>query len=171
MKAVCDCYAAPTRAAIGAHNLALQAVADDRAAIQAERERVMADAIGGTGTAASLRKRIDSCRDKALQADIAELQALGELDALYALAREDWKAEAERHNDLESKRVAVLEAHAAELGMAPPQKHRLVLEDRTRRDLEEARKVANEQASKPYRTPDDSKRIEALKGQILAALA
>lgn len=170
MKQIHAIYTAETKALAETFNSKMQAVADERAAIQAERERVMTDAIGGEGTAASLRKRIDADRDKALQADIAELQTLGELDALYKLASKDWKAEAEKQTKLEASRRAVLEDYAEKIGMTPPQIRRLVLEDRTRRDFEEARKAANEHASTPCRTPEDSARIEELKGQITTAL-
>ena len=170
MKPVHAIYTPATREAVEKYNASLAALAAERAAIQAERERVMADAIGGDGTATSLRKRIDSCRDRALQADIAELQTLGELDALGVLARADWKAESEKQTKLEAQRRAVLEEYAEKIGMTPPQIHRLVLEDRARRDLEQARKSANEFAAKPARTPEDSARIEELKGQITAAL-
>ena len=170
MKQIHAIYTAETKALAESFNAKLQAVADERAAIQAERERVMSDAIGGEGTAASLRKRIDSCRDRALQADIAELQTLGELDALGVLARADWKAESEKQTKLEAQRRGVLEDYAEKIGMLPPQIHRLVLEDRQRRELEQAWKSANEFASKPARTPEDSARIEELKGQITTAL-
>ena len=168
MKGIQTNYAPETAAAFEAFNSALDSIAVERAAIKAEREAIVSDALANVTKTCALRKRLATSVDRSLDCDRAELVLLeNDLPKMERAAKADWKTEAERFAAIEADRVAVLEKHAVELGMNPQQKHRLILEDRTRRDADEARKTAAERASKPnIITEDDAKRIAELKEAI-----
>ena len=171
MKNVATIYTAPTKAAFEGFNAKLAEVEAERKAIAQEKADIVADAIAGREGAAKLRKRIDATKDRTLQADLVELSILGALPEMEKAAREDWKAEATRCRTLEADRHAKLEKTADELGTEGAQRHRMILEDKIRRNHEEAAKTAQAYASKPLVIhADDTARVEALRSAILGAL-
>lgn len=172
MKSIQTNFVPETAAAFEAFNAALDSIAVDRKAVEAEREAIVSDALSNTSKTAMLRKRLAVCVDRVLDADRAELVLLeSELPKLHDLARRDWAAEAERHAAIEDERKAVLEAHASELGMDKVQRHRLIVEDKTRRNAADLARTARLMAQNPgVRTEDDKQRIEQLRAEIIRAL-
>ena len=159
MKAIQTAYSPATVAAFEGFNCKLDALAADRTAIQTERDAVFQDALLDVEKSSALRKRIAGCVERALDCDRRELILLAtELPELEKIARADWKAEAEKHTEIEAERVEVLNKHAAELGMNEPQRHRLVVEDKTRQRADQAHKAARDLAVQPGVITDEDKR-------------
>lgn len=165
-------YSDTTKQVIADYNGSLVTLGLSRDAIQTERDAIIADALSGTGTAASLRKRCDGARDKALQADIAELGLIGSLEQIEAAARADWQAEAVRQESVEAARRLELETAADTLKMADPcpARHSLILTDPARLTAERAAGLARSKARETIIRPGDLARLEEIKASIIQAL-
>ena len=170
MKPIHSEYSTATVAAFEGYNAKLAAIEAERAAIQQEREAIRQDALAPDEKTSALRKRFAACLDRLLDADRRELALLAELPKLADMARRDWATEAEKHKAAEYARRAVLEKHADELGMNEPQRHRLVIEDKARREAENLFRSAREKHAKPnVQTEADAARESELRKVIETA--
>ena len=169
MQPVQDIYSDETRAMVDAYNAKLTSVETERSAIDRERAAIAADALAGETTAPKLLKRLDTIRARALQVDIDEHLAHGDLPAIHAAAKADWTAERDRRRAAVEARVAELNRHADELEMAKRDRHGLILADARRREDERAAQHAHEQSAKGP-SPVDIARVEQLRVSIAQAL-
>lgn len=165
-------YSDTTKQVIADYNGSLVTLGLSRDAIQTERDAIIADALSGTGTAASLRKRCDGARDKALQADIAELGLIGSLEQIEAAGQADWKADATGQEVIEAARRQELEDAAQKLGLVEKSAQRvhMVRTDPARLRAEQAAGLARGKVRERLVRPDDLARLEELKNAITAAL-
>ena len=170
MKAILPCYSPKTRAALDAHNKACSDVAAARAKVVAEREAILSDALAGKIDAATIRARADAVKLAELQANLAERAALAPASKLWAMAKADLEAEAERRAALAAKREAEIDKKAEEIGAGPMQRDAMQAEDKEWGQHEAARQEAQSMASVGIPTEADAHRREALEAEISAAV-
>lgn len=137
--------------AANALNERAAAIAQARANHESEARQIVDDALSGSVTAVALRKRLERLRDGRLQADMDELPLMDEAEAVVNLLRNWHKARSEHFAQLERERRTELEKVCDDLGYPggnpAPQRHRMILDDPKRRELEAASKSHHDHVS------------------------
>ena len=155
-----------TRKMVADFQAAMRQPGTVKAAQDAEREAIQADAASGKLTAAEVLARCADFRQRRLQGDIAELAAIESAPEIGKAIAADAAIEEERQGKRRDARVAELADLAKSQKLSPPQLSALVVNDEEWNAAGVAIEGAIELRRQGVRTADYDRRADELRQSI-----